>query len=101
MVYANQGGTLPSEWVGWVVDRETLGDCSDPVDQIGGVIPFPTGTQSYQLAAASATIRIFGKIDAEFEGPYISEVTTWSLSPGCSPVVNQATNWGGLKARYR
>lgn len=42
------GGTLPASWVGWVVDRTTLGVCGYEL-RIGGVTPFPTGVQEYVL----------------------------------------------------
>ncbi len=183
------GGTLPAEWVGWVVDRNAIGDCDQPVVQIGGMTPFPSGAQSYlltdgtarpmttymyriyavnaagerfylpgytdfppgyyqfdyaslangyvaegqlvdlgwglgitvcpdgcwqflafisdppadllQLAGTEVTVKISGQLDAEFEGPYVSEVTGWETISGCSPVENLETTWGSLKALYR
>ncbi len=48
------GGTLPPEWVGWVVDRTTIGVCDQPVVQIGVSTPFPTGAQNYSLGDNTA-----------------------------------------------
>ena len=47
------GGTLPESWVGWVVDRRTLGIC-EPEFRLGPVTPFPTGAQEYVLNDTSA-----------------------------------------------
>jgi hypothetical protein len=184
------GGMLPQEWVGWVIDRTTIGICEEPEIQIGDSTPFPVGEQSFvrtdnsveygvtykyriyaidaegvryylpgftewppgyyhfdyasiddsgyvaegtlvdmgwttgivicegscweyvsfisglpaelaPLVGTPATIRLTGVIDAEFEGPYVSSITSWSVVSGCSPVSTVEMNWGGLKALYR
>ena len=187
------GAQLPAEWVGWVVDRTTLGVCGDEVLQLGEVTPFPEVgaapaeyglddhlaaedlTYQYRLYAVDAAgtrhylpgftewppayyhfdyasrnndgfvaegtltdlgwtrgidlcpdhcwaylsfiselpgeleayvgtemvVRLRGQLDAEFEGPYVSEVTGWSLQGSCEPVGAEAVSWDGLKARYR
>jgi len=53
------------------------------------------------LVNTSTTVQISGQIGANYEGAYISEVTSWSIIPGCSVVPAVETNWGGLKALYR
>ena len=183
------GGDLPADWVGWVIDRSTIGNCDDPVVQIGDTTPFPAGAQSYVLTDLTAqpmttykyriyavnaagersylpgdagfppayyhfdyasladgyvaegqlldlgwtvgidvcpegcwedlafisnppaefdhllgtgvTVLISGQLDADFEGPYVSEVTGWTIIPGCSPVESVQTDWSRLKALYR
>ncbi len=186
----NIGGELPAEWVGWVVDRKTIGDCDDPVLRLTDLTPFPDGSMFYTFTDASAalgttyyyriyaidaegarhylpsytlfppgyyqlayasrnnngviaegrmiedggwlkidacqnncwtylafisgapaeladlagsedTVRIRGRISAEFEGPYISQVTGWSIIPNCGSVPSVKKNWDGIKAMYR
>lgn len=182
------GGTLPIEWVGWVVQRTTIGPCQEMVE-LGSPTAFPTGAQSYQIynsveegityryairavttggdrvylggppafppgyyhddfaslgnaglaasgvlidlgwtlgievcqndcwlplsfisdpppdlaagAGSGVVVAIYGRIDNEFEGPYISQVTDWTVVHDCATVPNEVTGWGGLKARYR
>ena len=48
------GGTLPSSWVGWVVDRRTIGLC-EPEARVGDVTPFAAGPHTYQLNDADVT----------------------------------------------
>jgi hypothetical protein len=81
-VYLDVGGTLPSEWVGWVVDRTTIGICEDPRIQIGDSKPFPVGAQSYvltdNLAVQGVTYkyRIYA-IDAQGTRYYLPGYTEW------------------------
>lgn len=183
----NIGGTLPTSWVGWVVDRRTNGLC-EPEVRLGPVTPFAVGEHTYQfndpdvledvtyyyrvyavddqgdrqylgsppefppayyhdayaslggsgivargtmvdqgmgievcsgycwegIAFVSGTppelmesagtgdvVMIYGTIDNEFEGPYISMVTDWFFVGECGTVPAMETSWGGLKARYR
>ena len=54
------------------------------------------------LAGTGIPVEIFGRIDNEFEGPYISSVSAWSTSDdACGPVSNEPGSWGALKANYR
>lgn len=184
------GGVLPTEWVGWVVDRSTIGNCDEPTIQLGETTPFPGGEGSYVLndvlaepgttykyrifavdadgvrhylpgytewspgyyqfdyaslwdqgyvaegqlvdlgwtagieicqdycweylsfiselpeelmpyVGTSATVQLIGEIDAEFEGPYITQISSWSIVSGCSSVSTAELSWSGLKALYR
>ncbi|MBU8871950.1 MAG: hypothetical protein KOO60_13870 [Gemmatimonadales bacterium] len=52
------------------------------------------------LIDTPVVIQLHGEIDAEFEGPYITEVTNWSIS-SCGEVSNEQKAWGNLKAFYR
>ena len=42
------GGNLPTSWVGWVVDRRTIGAC-EPEVRLGSVSPFESGEHTYQI----------------------------------------------------
>jgi len=42
------GGNLPTSWVGWVVDRRTIGVC-EPEVRLGSVSPFEPGEHTYQI----------------------------------------------------
>lgn len=46
-------------------------------------------------------VRISGTLDNEFEGPYISTVTDWSIIEDCGTVPVTHESWGALKALYR
>ncbi len=54
-VYLLVGGELPSEWVGWVVDRTQVGVCNPQTAQLGSVMSFPTGEHTYTLPDSDAT----------------------------------------------
>ncbi len=51
-------GTLPAEWVGWVIDRKSVGFCDQAVEQIGDVTSFPSGAQVYLLTDNTANSEI-------------------------------------------
>ena len=53
-VYLLVGGELPSEWVGWVVDRTQVGTCDAQTAQLGTVMSFPAGEQTYYLPDSDA-----------------------------------------------
>jgi len=184
------GGTLPTDWTGWIVDRSTVGNCADPVVQVGEVMEFPAShlatvlhdysaeagiTYMYRLFAVDAlggrhalpglpdwppgyyffdyasvssdgvvaegtlvdlgwstsvatcaggcwtyvafisdlppeltpfvgtelVIRLFGTLAAEFEGPYVEQVTGWEYMLDCAPVATLEKSWGAVKAQYR
>ena len=42
------GGDLPESWVGWVVERKTIGLC-EPEVRLGSVSPFEAGENTYQI----------------------------------------------------
>ena len=48
-VYLLVGSELPSDWVGWVVDRTEVGVCSPQTLQLGDVLLFPSGEQTFSL----------------------------------------------------
>jgi hypothetical protein len=52
------GGTLPAEWVGWVVDRNTIGVRDQPELQIGNAVPFSFGASNHVLTDNTAEIGI-------------------------------------------
>ena len=83
--------------MGWTLGIEVCSnDCWLPLAFISDAPP--------DLAAGADTgvvVAIFGRIDNEFEGPYISQVTDWAVVHDCGTVPNEVTDWGGLKARYR
>jgi hypothetical protein len=45
-VTLNIYGEVPPELVGWVVDREVIGECAAPV-QVGSALPLPSGEQQF------------------------------------------------------
>ncbi len=53
------------------------------------------------LVGLPLTVRITGRLDADFEGPYITEVSDWSVVPGCFTVPSETSNWGNVKTLYR
>jgi hypothetical protein len=189
VVTMRTGDDLPAEWVGWVIDRSTIGVCGPEVE-IVSVQPFPGAEQTMTFSDASAqdsrtyeyqvfavdaagdrhylgsppawppayyhfdyasanndapvaegtltdlywtagielceghcwewisfvsglpaelepyidsgvVVRLHGEIDAEFEGPYISTVTGYTIVGDCSPVGNEARSWSALKSLFR
>ena len=46
------GGKLPVSWVGWVVDRRSIGLC-EPEVRLGSVSPFESGEHTYQVNDAN------------------------------------------------
>ena len=46
-------------------------------------------------------LMLFGTIDNEFEGAYISSITEWYIIDACGPVPARKESWSGLKALYR
>ena len=59
----NIGGVLPTEWIGWIVVREDLGECS--ADQaITGLLPFPAGEISYDFYDSPGSVDLHHKYRA-------------------------------------
>ena len=178
---------LPESWVGWVVDRTTLGVC-EPVVQVRAPAAFPATVETYrfhdstfaadraykyriravdaqgnrdylgyggsfppayyqtayamygnavavrgQLTGSAqdahlepcagqcwepvmvfglpSALRVFvnsgvvmdlrGTLADEFEGPYLTDITGWTLRADCGLVADEAVSWGAVKAIYR
>ena len=83
--------------LGWTLGIEVCSnDCWLPLSFISGAPP-----ELAEGADTGVVVAIYGRIDNEFEGPYISQVTDWAVVFDCGTVPGEVIGWGGLKARYR
>ena len=83
--------------LGWTRGIELCPDHCWPylsfISELSGELEAYVGTET--------VVRLRGRLDAEFEGPYVSEVTGWTLQGSCEPVGAEAVSWDGLKASFR
>ena len=64
-------------------------------------VPFYSPPELVELADTGATVRLYGTLGMDFEGPYVISITGWDVLPGCGSVATDAATWDGLKAMYR
>ena len=75
------GGTLDPSWVGWVVDRRTIGLC-EPDLRVSSVMPFEVGEHTYQVTDSAVLQDVTYKyrvyaLDDQGDRQYLGSPMEW------------------------
>ncbi len=82
--------------LGWTLGIDTCpGLCWEWVSFLSGDV---TGLD--ELVGTGAVVELYGQIDCNFEGPYVT-VESWALETDCGTVGNESASWGEVKSRWR
>lgn len=81
----------------WTVGIEVCeGQCWDPLAFISEL---PAAL--LPLVGTDAVVELRGTLADDFEGPYLTNITGWTLLPGCGSVSTAPDSWSGVKGRFR
>ncbi len=102
IVYASLGNDGPVAMgqlvdLGWGTGIDLCpGQCWQEISFIGDVPP-----DLAALVGTGATVVLFGTLDIDFEGTYVSNIASWEQVNDCDAVADAPQSWSRLKASYR